>query len=340
MEEGRIKSASSCSTSRTRERGSSGISVSGTKASAFCQNESLDQPPRYGAQRHSSAESAQMEVYIMALLPCSMSSLTISNREVGITSFLSGCRPMLFIDACFLIDLYGGSCLSTVTHNANDQLFPLAYVIVSSENYEDWLWFMQNLKEIITGKQIVLVTDRNVSLLRTVMELFGEECNAWCVRHVKKNFSKFANSRGMRGNPKKTTLDLFTKIAYARDHLLYGVYLTKLFTLKPKLAKWVDENGPQHWSNALFPYPGWDKLYTNITKSFNNWILKLREMDIIQFMKGHVIITIDMLFRHKMEVTKWHPLPGGCNIDKMIKESQKKSQGFTGRVASLIEFIV
>ncbi|KAF7132231.1 hypothetical protein RHSIM_Rhsim09G0072900 [Rhododendron simsii] len=258
----------------------------------------------------------------------------------SITGFLAGCRPILFIDACFLTGPYRGSCLSAVAYDANDQLYPLAYAIVSSENYEDWLWFMHNLKEIVAEKNVVVVTDRNPGLLRAVKELFGEECNAWCVRHVKENFSKFATGKGMKGNPKKTALHLFTKIAYACDESLYGVYLTKLFGLSPELSKWVEENGPQHWSNARFPYRRWDKLYTNIAESFNNWILKLRELDIIQFMKGHVTITTDMLYRHKMEAGKWHPLPVGRNIDKMIKESQEKARGFTCRPTSPTEFIV
>ncbi|XP_058185766.1 uncharacterized protein LOC131302991 [Rhododendron vialii] len=146
----------------------------------------------------------------------------------SITGFLAGCRPMLFIDACFLTGPYRSSCLSAVAYDANDQLYPLAYAIVSSENYEDWLWFLHNLKEIVAEKQVVLVTDHNPGLLRAVRELFGEECNAWYVRHVKEIFSKFATGKGMKGNPKKTTLHFFTKIAYACDERLYGVYLTKL----------------------------------------------------------------------------------------------------------------
>ncbi|KAF7119961.1 hypothetical protein RHSIM_Rhsim13G0165500 [Rhododendron simsii] len=258
----------------------------------------------------------------------------------SITGFLLGCRPMLFIDACFLTGPYRGSCLSAVAYDANDQLFPVAYAVVSSENYEDWLWFMQNLKETVGDKPIVLVTDRNMSLLRAVKEVFGEEFNAWCVRHVKENFSKFATGKGLRGNPKISALDLFTKIAYARDERLYGVYMTKLFGVSPELAKWVEDNGPQHWSNAFFRHRRWNKLYTNIAESFNNWILKLRDLDIIQFMKGHVNITSDILFRRKMEVTKWHPLPVGHNVEKKIKEIQLKSQGLTCRQTSPTEFLV
>ncbi|KAF7145790.1 hypothetical protein RHSIM_Rhsim04G0123600 [Rhododendron simsii] len=129
----------------------------------------------------------------------------------SITGFLAGCRSILFIDACFLTGLYRGSCLFAVAYDANDQLYHLAYAIVSSENYEDWLWFMHNLKEIVAGKKVVVVTDRNPELLRADKELFGEECNAWCVRHVKENFSKFATGKGMKGKPQEDGIASFHK---------------------------------------------------------------------------------------------------------------------------------
>ncbi|KAF7124043.1 hypothetical protein RHSIM_Rhsim12G0084000 [Rhododendron simsii] len=220
----------------------------------------------------------------------------------------------------------------------NHRLFKKAVILFAALNKFTFK-YLDNSRHYYR-KKVVVVTDRNPGLLRAVKELFGEECNAWCVRHVKENFSKFATGKGMKRNPKKTALHLFTKIAYACDERLYGVYLTKLFGLSPELSKWVEENGPQHWSNARFPYQRWDKLYTNIAESFNNWLLKLRDLDIIQFMKGHVTMTTDMLYRHNMEAGKWHPLPIGRNIDKMIKESQEKARVFTCRPTSPTEFIM
>ncbi|KAF7153270.1 hypothetical protein RHSIM_Rhsim01G0167700 [Rhododendron simsii] len=55
----------------------------------------------------------------------------------SITGFLVRCCPMLFIDACFLTGPYRNSCSSAVAYDANDQLYALAYAIVSSKNYED-----------------------------------------------------------------------------------------------------------------------------------------------------------------------------------------------------------
>ncbi|KAF7150045.1 hypothetical protein RHSIM_Rhsim02G0094200 [Rhododendron simsii] len=93
-------------------------------------------------------------------------------------------RPFLKLDACFLTGYHWGHILSASAHDTDDGLYPLAYAIVSSENEEDWLWFLVNLKEVLGGCQVVLVTDRNTSLLNGIIKVFCGDCNAWCLRHL------------------------------------------------------------------------------------------------------------------------------------------------------------
>ncbi|KAL6331711.1 hypothetical protein AAG906_016707 [Vitis piasezkii] len=40
-----------------------------------------------------------------------------------------------------------------VAYDADDGMFPIAFGVVSSENYEDWLWFLQKLKGILQDKE-------------------------------------------------------------------------------------------------------------------------------------------------------------------------------------------
>ncbi|RVW68599.1 hypothetical protein CK203_058840 [Vitis vinifera] len=42
---------------------------------------------------------------------------------------------------------------SGVAYDADDGMFPIAFGVVSSENYEDWLWFLQKLKGILQDKR-------------------------------------------------------------------------------------------------------------------------------------------------------------------------------------------
>ncbi|KAF5942691.1 hypothetical protein HYC85_020333 [Camellia sinensis] len=257
----------------------------------------------------------------------------------SITGFMAGCRPLLFIDACDLTGPYQGHLLSATAHDADDNLYPLAYAVVSSENDDDWLWFAQNLKEIICQHQVVFITNRKPSLLKAMTDVFGSDCNAWCLRDLKENFSKFASSKMIKGSKKQTTLRVLDQIAYARTEQLYRLHLTKLTAIDKDLGKWVEESAPRQWANAFFPYKRWDKMYINLAECFNSWILPERDLDIFQLMKGHVDRTTEMLLRKQTEVQSWK-LPVGPNIEKMIKLCQDQSNGFTHRATSTFEFAV
>ncbi|KAH7846618.1 hypothetical protein Vadar_016087 [Vaccinium darrowii] len=115
----------------------------------------------------------------------------------SVAEFHRGCRPVLKFDTCLLTGYYRGHCLSASGHDAADGLYPLGYAIVSSENDEDWLWFLENLKEVVGGRHVVLVTDHNSSLLNNIIKGSRGECNVWCLRHLKENISTFISSKGL-----------------------------------------------------------------------------------------------------------------------------------------------
>ena len=95
-------------------------------------------------------------------------------------------------------------------------MFPIAYGVMSFENYEDWNWFLQNLKNHIGDKDVLILLDRHPGLLRSVLELFGEENHVFCYLHLKENFSSFFNKSNTRGKKgKENALQWLDKITYA-----------------------------------------------------------------------------------------------------------------------------
>ncbi|KAK4383401.1 hypothetical protein Sango_2778100 [Sesamum angolense] len=60
--------------------------------------------------------------------------------------FLSGCRPIIGVDGCHLKGPHGGVLLTAVSIDPNNNLYPLAYAIVSGETREAWEWFLGLLK--------------------------------------------------------------------------------------------------------------------------------------------------------------------------------------------------
>ena len=168
-------------------------------------------------------------------------------HEVSIIGFLKGCRPVIAIDSSHMSGPYGDALFSATSYDANENMFSIAYGVMSFENYEDWNWFLQNLKNLIRDKDAVILSDRHSSLLRSVQELFGGENHAYCYHHLKENFNSFFNKNNTRGNKgKENALQCLDKIAYARLETDYNAHLNELLIYNDSLATWIEQNEPQH----------------------------------------------------------------------------------------------
>lgn len=52
--------------------------------------------------------------------------------------FLSSCRLVIGVDRCHLKGPYGGVLLTAVSIDPNNNLYPLAYAVVSGKTRESW----------------------------------------------------------------------------------------------------------------------------------------------------------------------------------------------------------
>ena len=148
---------------------------------------------------------------------------------------------------------YGGALFSATSYDSNDNMFPLACGVMSSENYDGWSWFLQNLKKFIGEKEVVIILDRHPGLLRSVPEIFRAENHAYCYRHLKENFSSYFNKHNTKGNKmKKNALEWLYKIAYARVETDYNYHMFELRKYNESLASWIKENKPEHWAMSKF----------------------------------------------------------------------------------------
>ncbi|XP_054816860.1 uncharacterized protein LOC129316459 [Prosopis cineraria] len=151
----------------------------------------------------------------------------------SIKGFLLGARPILYVDGCFLSGPYQGTLLATSTYDADNELFPLAFAIVT------------------------IVFDRNNAIIGAVRAIFDGDRHAFCYRHVKENFSSEFNKvcRGMGRNSKEEALKLLDYIAYARHEHKFHIAMKNLRMFSPQLARWVENQGDvDQWALSLFPF--------------------------------------------------------------------------------------
>ena len=64
---------------------------------------------------------------------------------------------------------------------------------------------------------------------------------------------------------------MLNAVAYASLECDYLVAMDMLTTFNPHLAKWIEDNSPEHWCMSKFTKMHWDKLTSNLVKSFNSW---------------------------------------------------------------------
>ncbi|RVW12449.1 hypothetical protein CK203_110436 [Vitis vinifera] len=154
----------------------------------------------------------------------------------SVHGFLMGCRPIISINSSNLSGPHKGALFSALAYDADDDMFPLAYAIVSSENYYNWFWFLQRLKQLVGEMEVVIISGRHHAIIRSVAEVFGVENHAYCYRHLKEDFS---HQLMMGREGKDNALKLLDAVAYARLEIGYNSAMENLRRFDANLAKWL-----------------------------------------------------------------------------------------------------
>jgi hypothetical protein len=117
------------------------------------------------------------------------------------------CRPILCIDGTFLTGKYRGQMLTAIAVDGNNQLLPVAFAFVESENTDSWYWFLERVKLAVVRdmEDVCLLHNRHAGILRAILDLqegcveTGEPAkwrdvrSRWCMRHIG---AKFFRTRG------------------------------------------------------------------------------------------------------------------------------------------------
>ncbi|GKA20861.1 copia LTR rider [Tanacetum coccineum] len=107
--------------------------------------------------------------------------------------WLAGCRKVIGLDGCFLKHTCRGELLTAMGRDANNQMYPIAWVVVRVENAKNWSWFLALLQDDLAlndGTSITIILDSHKGLLDAVSELLPQAEHRKCTRHIYANFKK------------------------------------------------------------------------------------------------------------------------------------------------------
>ncbi|XP_073121555.1 uncharacterized protein [Henckelia pumila] len=221
--------------------------------------------------------SAVKKTNLGCIVECEIDPLTKKFRRLFIcfhacvVGFVSGCRPLIFLDGTHIKNKYKGCILVAVSKDANDDLFTIAYAVVDAENDVNCDWFCYHLRSVLLSHQCIpfdeftFFSDRNPSIIKAVNQLFPGSGHAYCLRHLVDNFVKQVLRSYPRHN-KKHWSSMFKKAVYALSFQEYEQHINNIFESMPLARGFILNSDPQSWANALFVGKRWGVIHNNIVR--------------------------------------------------------------------------
>ncbi|XP_021849546.1 uncharacterized protein [Spinacia oleracea] len=211
--------------------------------------------------------------------------------------FMGGCRPILGVDGCHLRGPYPGILLTAVGKDGNNNIFPVAWAVVETENADTWTWFLELLvkdiepvKDAVTwvhereeemdddNADVTYMSDRQKGLLEAFRIVVPNADTRYCCRYIWANFKlKF---------PREAYRESFWKAARASTNHHFDKYMADIKDLNPEAFGYLNSIPVIHWSRHGFS--SGEKsgmLLNNCCESFNHVLKEAREKPILSLME-------------------------------------------------------
>ncbi|XP_050238239.1 uncharacterized protein LOC126687725 [Mercurialis annua] len=177
--------------------------------------------------------------------------------------FMKGCRKIIRFDGCSLKTFLGGALLTAVAKDGNNQMFPICWVVVESENEFLCTWFLEILFEELG------IIDGCLGLTNAIMKLTPHAEHRNCVRHVYCNWKKEFKGQTLK--------NLFWSAARSTYEASYNAAIEKLLEEDEAAHKDFLKRGPNKLCKFyMSEYPKSDMIDNNVCECFNGYIVKTR----------------------------------------------------------------
>ncbi|XP_056687839.1 uncharacterized protein [Spinacia oleracea] len=191
--------------------------------------------------------------------------------------FMGGCGPIIGVDGAHLRGSYTGILLTAVGKDGNNNIFPVAWAVVETENAETWSWFLKLLRsDIISVADVVtwVHEKEDEGLLDAFRTVMPNAETRYCCRHIWTNFkSKF---------PGVLYKEHFWKAARSSTKHYFNTHMETIKELNVEAFKYLEDIKTSHWSRHGFSTASKSgMLLNNCCESFNNVLREAREKPIL-----------------------------------------------------------
>ncbi|XP_057535394.1 uncharacterized protein LOC130813576 [Amaranthus tricolor] len=258
--------------------------------------------------------------------------------------FVAGCRPIICVDGAHLKGQFPGILLTAVGKDGNNNIFPVAWAVVETENVETWTWFLnllvEDLKSVSSSSSWVqagcedftFMSDRQKGLIEALNTVIPEAEIRFCCRHIWANFKiKF---------PGELYKHHFWKAARAYNKFDFDREMNQIKNISVQAYEYLAAIPAKHWSRHAFPIRSKSgMLLNNCCESFNNVLVEARGKPIISLMEWirRYVMQRSAAKREGLGNFRGVLMP---TISKMIEKNSKEIYGLRVIPVDVSEFEV
>ncbi|XP_026435791.1 uncharacterized protein LOC113333575 [Papaver somniferum] len=156
-------------------------------------------------------------------------------------------RPMIYLDATFLIGRFRGTLMAATCVNGND---------------------------VVDDRPIDFFSDRHEGLLQGIPRAFPGSYHSYCFYHIKCNLPIVKGDANYNA-----VIDLFYKAAYSYTTSNFEEALRGMHAIGcGHVANYLRTIPKEKWANAFFPVCRYASRSSSIAESLNNWILEFKKL--------------------------------------------------------------
>nr|KAJ0219739.1 hypothetical protein LSAT_V11C200065280 [Lactuca sativa] len=200
-----------------------------------------------------------------------------------------------------VIGLDGSELLTAIGRDANDHVYPIAWVVVEIDNKPNWQWFLELLHddlELQGGLNLCVISDQHKGLLEDVKVVLPHVEHRQCARHVYANFRKVFSGIEFK--------NMFWTVAKSTVEGDFELNMEKIREVNPAAYDHLMAREPKSWCMTFFKSGmACEAVENRMAECFNAIILDARKKPLLAMLEEIRLYMMEMLFNLKKEACKW-----------------------------------
>ncbi|XP_019267262.1 PREDICTED: uncharacterized protein LOC109244601 [Nicotiana attenuata] len=148
------------------------------------------------------------------------------------------CRSVIAVDATFLKSKFRGVLMISVSKDANNQIFQLAFGIAESENNNSYEWYFSELRNAIGSREnLIFLSDRDQAIAYAIAKVYPESHHGICIYHLEQNIKQ--------RKVKSEVIKLFQTAARVYRRKEFDLYMSNIAKVDKKTYDYLMEEPPE-----------------------------------------------------------------------------------------------